>query len=34
MRLERLAFKPMKIDSTKFKALGLGGLKKQIEDEE
>lgn len=32
MRLERLAFKKLKFKKRKFRALGLGGLKKQIED--
>lgn len=32
MRLERLTFKSMKLGNTRFKALGLGGLKKQIEE--
>ena len=32
MRLERLAFKPMKFGRRRLKSLGLGGLRKQIED--
>lgn len=31
MRLERLAFKPLQFGKRKFRSIGLGGLKKQIE---